>query len=189
MVYNWVRGLSPAPVLSCFFNIKKSFLPISYLYLDGSGTCPLTLIATCFFTFTFLKLQKSFDNVPNDTTSKVFQAHCLMLHILYKNTKSCRGTHSRKRRGRNCCCKGTTFIWVVQEFGEKSDDLAGVFNSCCVLGRAKCGVYKPKWVDYKPRVRDRYIGSLFRVDEPVPDDSWAASSISRSPSSPFLICI
>ena len=32
----------------------------------------------------------------------------------------------------------------------KSDDLAGVFNSCCVLGRAKCGVYKPKWVDYKP---------------------------------------
>ena len=38
----------------------------------------------------------------------------------------------------------------MQEFGEKSDDLAGVFNSCCVLGRAKCGVYKPKWVDYKP---------------------------------------
>ncbi len=32
----------------------------------------------------------------------------------------------------------------------KSDDLTGVFNSCCVLGRAKCGVYKPKWVDYKP---------------------------------------
>ena len=25
-----------------------------------------------------------------------------------------------------------------------------VFNSCWVLGRAKCGVYKPKWVDYKP---------------------------------------
>ena len=38
----------------------------------------------------------------------------------------------------------------MQEFGEKSDDLASVFNSCCVLGRAKCGVYKPKWVDYKP---------------------------------------
>ena len=37
-----------------------------------------------------------------------------MLHILYKNTKSCRGTHSRKRRGRNCCCKGKTFIWIVQ---------------------------------------------------------------------------
>ena len=28
--------------------------------------------------------------------------------------------------------------------------ISGVFNSCCVLGRAKCGVYKPKWVDYKP---------------------------------------
>ena len=38
----------------------------------------------------------------------------------------------------------------MQEFGEKSDDLTGVFNSCWVLGRAKCGVYKPKWVDYKP---------------------------------------
>ena len=37
-----------------------------------------------------------------------------MLHILYKNTKSCRGTHSRKRRGRNCCCKDKTFIWIVQ---------------------------------------------------------------------------
>ena len=24
----------------CFFYIKKSFLPISYLYKDGSGTCP-----------------------------------------------------------------------------------------------------------------------------------------------------
>ena len=38
----------------------------------------------------------------------------------------------------------------MQEFAEKSDDLTGVFNSCWVLGRAKCGVYKPKWVDYKP---------------------------------------
>ena len=27
-------------------------------------------------------------------------------------------------------------------FGEKSDDLTGVFNSCWVFGRAKCGVYK-----------------------------------------------
>ena len=25
----------------------------------------------------------------------------------------------------------------------------GVFNSCWVFERAKCGVYKPKWVDYK----------------------------------------
>ena len=38
----------------------------------------------------------------------------------------------------------------MQEFGEKSDDLMGVFNSCWVFERAKCGVYKPKWVDYKP---------------------------------------
>ena len=29
-------------------------------------------------------------------------------------------------------------------------EMEAVFNSCCVLGRAKCGVYKPKWVDYKP---------------------------------------
>ena len=48
-----------------------------------------------------------------------------------------------------CCCKGTTFIWVVQEFGDKSDDLKGVFNSCWVFGRAKCGIYKSMWVDYK----------------------------------------
>ena len=32
---------------------------------------------------------------------------------------------------------------------EKSDDLAGVFNSYWVLGLAKCSIYKPKWVDYK----------------------------------------
>ena len=32
---------------------------------------------------------------------------------------------------------------------EKSDDLTGVFNSCWVLGLAKCSIYKPKWVDYK----------------------------------------
>ena len=38
----------------------------------------------------------------------------ISLMILYKNTKSCRGTHSRKRRGRNCCCKGKAFIWIVQ---------------------------------------------------------------------------
>ena len=43
----------------------------------------------------------------------------------------------------------------MQEFGEKSDDLAGVFNSCCVLGRAKCGVYKPKLGIYTPRVMGR----------------------------------
>ena len=36
-----------------------------------------------------------------------------------------------------CCCKGTTFILVVQEFGEKSDDLTGVFNSCWVFGDKK----------------------------------------------------
>ena len=38
----------------------------------------------------------------------------------------------------------------MQEFGEKSDDLTGVFNSCWVFRRAKCGIYKPIWVDYKP---------------------------------------
>ena len=27
----------------------------------------------------------------------------------------------------------------------KSEDLTDVFNSCWVLGRAECGVYKPKW--------------------------------------------
>ena len=37
-----------------------------------------------------------------------------LVHSLGKNTKSCRGTHSRKRRGRNCCCKGKAFIWIVQ---------------------------------------------------------------------------
>ena len=35
-------------------------------------------------------------------------------------------------------------------FGEKSEGLTGVFNSCWVFGCAKCGVYKPKWVRYKP---------------------------------------
>ena len=35
-------------------------------------------------------------------------------------------------------------------FGEKIEDLTGVFNSCWVFGHAKCGVYKPMWVDYKP---------------------------------------
>ena len=75
-----------------------------------------------------------------------------MLHILYKNTKSCRGTHSRKRRGRNCCYKGKTCIWIVQGFWKKCAELEVIFNSCWVLGRAKWGVYKPKLVDYKPRV-------------------------------------
>ena len=56
-----------------------------------------------------------------------------MLHILYKNTKSCRGTHSRKRRGRNCCYKGKAFIWIVQGFWKKSAELEVIFNSCWVL--------------------------------------------------------
>ena len=38
----------------------------------------------------------------------------------------------------------------MQEFGEKSEDLTGVFNSCWVFGDKKCGIYKPIWVDYKP---------------------------------------
>ena len=37
----------------------------------------------------------------------------------------------------------------MQEFGEKSDDLMDVFNSCRMFGCAKCGIYKPMWVDYK----------------------------------------
>ena len=35
-------------------------------------------------------------------------------------------------------------------FGEKSEDLMDVFNSCWVFGRAKCGDYKPNWGRYKP---------------------------------------
>ena len=38
----------------------------------------------------------------------------------------------------------------MQEFGEKSEDLTGVFNSCWVFRRAKCGIYKPNWGRYKP---------------------------------------
>ena len=40
------------------------------------------------------------------------------------------------------------------------------------VGDTKCGIYKPKLGIYTPRVMgERYVGSLFRVDEPVPDDS------------------
>ena len=52
----------------------------------------------------------------------------ISLMILYKNTKSCRGTHSRKRRGRNCCCKGKAFIWIVQGFWKKNSEMEVVFN-------------------------------------------------------------
>ena len=38
----------------------------------------------------------------------------------------------------------------MQEFGEKSEGLTGVFNSCWVFGDKKCSIYKPMWVDYKP---------------------------------------
>ena len=38
----------------------------------------------------------------------------------------------------------------MQEFGEKSEDLTGVFNSCWMFGDKKCSIYKPMWVDYKP---------------------------------------
>ena len=82
-----------------------------------------------------------------------------MLHIFYKKTKSCRGTHSRKRRGRNYCCKGKAFIWIVQGFWKKSAEMEAIFNRCWVLkGHGDKGH------------GDRYIGSLFRGDEPVPDD-------------------
>lgn len=39
--------------------------------------------------------------------------YCILLIIdvlMYKNTKSCRGTLSLKRRGRNYYCKSTVFI-------------------------------------------------------------------------------
>ena len=35
-------------------------------------------------------------------------------------------------------------------FGEKCEGLRGVYKSCGVVGGAKCGGYKPKWVRYKP---------------------------------------
>ena len=44
-----VGETKPILFLRCFFNIKKSFLPISYLYIDGSGTCPLTLFSPNLF--------------------------------------------------------------------------------------------------------------------------------------------
>ena len=56
-----------------------------------------------------------------------------LVHSLGKNTKSCRGTHSRKRRGRNCCCKGKAFIWIVQGFWKKSVEMEAIFNRCWVL--------------------------------------------------------
>ena len=76
--------------------------------------------------------------VPDDLKSQqpvwcTAYCHCFMLHILYKKTKSCRGTHSRKRRGRNCCCKGKTFIWIVQGFWKKSAEMEATFNRCWVL--------------------------------------------------------
>ena len=51
-----------------------------------------------------------------------------MLDILYKNTKSCRGTHSRERRGRNCCCKDKTFIWIVQGIWGKNVQVSAKNN-------------------------------------------------------------
>ena len=55
-----------------------------------------------------------------------------------------------ERLGGFWCCKGKTFIWIVQGFWKKSVEMEVIFNSCCVLGRAKCGICKPKWVIYKP---------------------------------------
>lgn len=40
------------------------------------------------------------------------------------------------------------YFSCARVWGE-SDDLTGVFNSCWVFRRAKCGIYKPIWVDYK----------------------------------------
>ena len=76
----------------------------------------------------------------------------LSLMILHNGIKIKRPAHLSivERLGGFWCCKGKTFIWIVQGFWKKSAELEVIFNSCCVLGRAKCGVYKPKWVDYKP---------------------------------------
>ena len=38
----------------------------------------------------------------------------------------------------------------MQGFCGKSVEMEVIFNSCWVFRRAKCGVYKPMWVDYKP---------------------------------------
>ena len=59
-----------------------------------------------------------------------------------------------ERLGGFLWCKGKAFIWIVQGFWKKSVEMEAIFNRCWVLkGHG-----------------DRYIGSLFRVDEPVPDD-------------------
>ena len=42
------------------------------------------------------------------------------------------------------------FLPSRSHFYAKSVEMEVIFNSCCVLGRAKRGVYKPKWVIYKP---------------------------------------
>ena len=65
-----------------------------------------------------------------------------------------------ERLGGFWCYKGKAFIWIVQGFWKKSAELEVIFNRCWVLkGHGDKGH------------GDRYIGSLFRVDEPVPDDS------------------
>ena len=50
------------------------------------------------------------------------------------------------------CKKASLLVFFPSrsQFYAKSVEMEVIFNSCCVLGRAKCGVYKPKWVDYKP---------------------------------------
>ena len=43
----------------------------------------------------------------------------------------------------------------------KSEDLTGVFNSCWMFGRAKCGDYKPKRGRYQPYWRKWMDGIIF----------------------------
>ena len=68
-----------------------------------------------------------------------------------------------ERLGGFLCCKGTTFIWVVQVFGEKSDDLTGVFNSCWVFGRAKCSIYKSMWDNWRTKHEQRWACSIYAM--------------------------
>ena len=95
-----------------------------------------------------------------------------------------------ERLGGFLCCKDMTFIWVVQEFGKKSYDLTGVFNSCWVLGLAKCSIYKPKWDNWRTKHGQRWACSIYamqggrrRKSDYKPD--WAIWSIGCNFASSF----
>ena len=66
-----------------------------------------------------------------------------------------------ERLGGFLWCKGKAFIWIVQGFWGKNAEMEVVFNRCWVFQDAKCGICKPKWVDYKPYCTVRRIGTNF----------------------------